>query len=147
MTDLFVIRLRELRRRDLLFSLAEVKRDCPFPESNGNELNDFICFRASSEKILRILNVLVLPSLGLILMYLSIDQTGERDSGNSECVCVCVCRGRDGGFRFIALFFSAMSLLFGITMVICQTRFDIFLSLFWWSGNRKPLPVSLALKT
>lgn len=68
MTDLFVIRLRELRRRDLLFSLAEIQRDCPFPESNGNELNDLPCFRASSEKILRILNVLVLPLLGLILI-------------------------------------------------------------------------------
>lgn len=50
MTDLFGMRLKELRRRDWLFTLAKIKRNCPFPKSNGNELNYLLCFRASSEE-------------------------------------------------------------------------------------------------
>lgn len=37
---------KELRRRDVLFSLAEIER-CPFSETNGTELDYLLCFWAS----------------------------------------------------------------------------------------------------
>lgn len=44
MTDLALD--KELRRRDVLFSLAEIER-CPFSETNGTELDYLLCFWAS----------------------------------------------------------------------------------------------------
>ena len=142
MTVLFGTRLRELGRRDLLFSLVEFK-SVLFQSSVI--MNEIICYALEPHlrEILRVLNFyfseinIDITPLAKLREEMEQQQKQQRER---ESVCVYVCyRGRGNGFSFIAFSFQPCafySALPGLEIFLFFLSFFFFF-FFWWSGNRK----------
>lgn len=95
---------KELRRRDVLFSLAEIER-CPFSETNGTELDYLQCFG---------------PHMREVLMETGVGGKGRREGGREGKGAYSThghtrCMGRHGSCRFVV--FSFPSCLFSLALL------------------------------